>query len=668
MRVLFFLASASALTSVVSASGQPGFPIGNFFSKPHPNQHPSNVTLDRAPGLEAQRPYRHGRTLTSDLILAALFPYSAVTLEAVVSPFRVIARSFFERHAPRRSLEKDDVWKVVTIPTYADHTERGWRAALHGYATLEHQMKIRTNGNGIIHDDDYKHRQHLDKVIERLLVRATMDKTHNKAWRKHFYLLNDTEQANARGRAEAYMQTPLQDFRVSVNFPGECNITVYLDGLTDREGGIAEDILIPKECDEAGADDTEVDHAETRLNLEASSGEKSQSSTSSSSAKLHFVPPTGVTFISDIDDVLRVAEGMPEIMARWDMTSSKTHFHYSTLTPEVNSDFYIRGTEKYYPEGSWDFRPVGFTNYFASMIRDIDPRWKRLVRIIERFPARRAVMLGDTSNPTTMRDYPELMRQHPDQVQCLLIRDNQQTEASDWREPSTRHLLGLPSNKFFLFTKPSDLDRVPPIHLKALSEIPLGHLYKLDDPIESYARQKNYPGPEIDQLEVRWPNATVDFSDGFWYRNDGCFPYRIVTPLDKASHGNLTIKQADLQSTKPYEARKLSKSPFKGISSVMRAVWWRVKCDFLKGRDTSKLRQHCPFDLREGGDWEQHGNGKGYWDQEKMQFIRTYKPKTKQPDHPHAYRLAKGQTAILSTSKTVFSAYTTTMINPSNTP
>jgi hypothetical protein len=78
------------------------------------------------------------------------------------------------------------------------------------------------------------------------------------------------------------------------------------------------------------------------------------------------VPPTGLTIISDIDDILRVSEiwdpkqalldlwtrpyqpwlNMPEIFALWQKTVPDAHFHYTSDVPELSSRFYAEGTSK----------------------------------------------------------------------------------------------------------------------------------------------------------------------------------------------------------------------------------------------------------------------------------------------------------------------------------
>lgn len=50
----------------------------------------------------------------------------------------------------------------------------------------------------------------------------------------------------------------------------------------------------------------------------------------------------------------------------------------------------------------------------------VDPRRVNLVRVMQSFPKRRFILLGDTSNDDAMQAYPDMVRQFPGQVQVRL--------------------------------------------------------------------------------------------------------------------------------------------------------------------------------------------------------------------------------------------------------
>jgi hypothetical protein len=144
-------------------------------------------------------------------------------------------------------------------------------------------------------------------------------------------------------------------------------------------------------------------------------------------ATAYFVPSTGVTIVSDIDDILRVtkiyepAQGilntfanpftpwmnMPEIYANWSksLLHPQVHFHYLTTTPEQITRNYEAFISANYPPGSFDTRPLNFSDVSATL----SIRQYLLTRVFETFPQRKFVLVADTSNSDVMRDYPKLV-------------------------------------------------------------------------------------------------------------------------------------------------------------------------------------------------------------------------------------------------------------------
>ena len=136
-------------------------------------------------------------------------------------------------------------------------------------------------------------------------------------------------------------------------------------------------------------------------------------------ATAYLVPPTGLTVISDIDDILRVTkiyvpkegllnsfarpftqwENMPDIYANWSRSIPNLHFHYLTTTPEQVTRNYMDFIYKTYPGGSFDTRPLNFSDVSATLaIRQF-----LLDKIFQTFPKRKFVLVADTSNSDVMR-------------------------------------------------------------------------------------------------------------------------------------------------------------------------------------------------------------------------------------------------------------------------
>jgi hypothetical protein len=191
-------------------------------------------------------------------------------------------------------------------------------------------------------------------------------------------------------------------------------------------------------------------------------------------ATAFLVPPQGITILSDIDDILRVTKiyqpkegllnsfakpfepwmNMPAVYANWSRSlPNSTHFHYLTTTPEQVTRIYMDFIYKTYPGGSFDTRPLNFSDVKATLsIRDY-----LLRRILATFPQRKFVLVADTSNSDVMKAYPQLAHDFPAQVQCILLRNTSATDPEDKFPYDTSGFKGLDQNKYMFFRTPDDL-------------------------------------------------------------------------------------------------------------------------------------------------------------------------------------------------------------------
>ncbi|KAJ4303489.1 hypothetical protein N0V90_002384 [Kalmusia sp. IMI 367209] len=191
-------------------------------------------------------------------------------------------------------------------------------------------------------------------------------------------------------------------------------------------------------------------------------------------ATAYLVPTEGITFISDIDDILRVTKiyqpkegllnsfarpftqwmNMPEIYANWSQSlPNSTHFHYLTTTPEQVTRNYMDFIFKTYPGGSFDTRPLNFSDVSATL----SIRKFLLDKVFETFPKRKFVLVADTSNSDVMKAYPQLAHDHPDQVQCIFLRNTSSTDSEDWFPYDTSGFEGLNNRSYMFFNVPDDL-------------------------------------------------------------------------------------------------------------------------------------------------------------------------------------------------------------------
>lgn len=157
----------------------------------------------------------------------------------------------------------------------------------------------------------------------------------------------------------------------------------------------------------------------------------------------YLVPPQGLTIVSDIDDILRVTkiyqpaqgllnsfarpftpwENMPSIYANWSEALPETHFHYLTTTPEQITRNYMQFIYANYPGGSFDTRPLNFSDVSATL----SIRLFLLQKLFATFPERKFILVGDVSNSDIMKDYP-MLASTTNQVQCIFLRNTTATD------------------------------------------------------------------------------------------------------------------------------------------------------------------------------------------------------------------------------------------------
>lgn len=195
--------------------------------------------------------------------------------------------------------------------------------------------------------------------------------------------------------------------------------------------------------------------------------------TNSGNASAYLVPTAGLTIVSDIDDILRVtkiwepSEGllnsfarpftpwmnMPTIYANWSRSIPDFHFHYLTTTPEQITANYMDFIYANYPLGSFDTRPLNFSDVSATL----SIRKFLLQKIFETYPKRKFVLIADTSNSDVMKDYPEMATDFPGQVQCIFLRNTSSTDPTDKFPYDTSGFKNLSQSMYMFFNVPDDL-------------------------------------------------------------------------------------------------------------------------------------------------------------------------------------------------------------------
>ena len=187
-------------------------------------------------------------------------------------------------------------------------------------------------------------------------------------------------------------------------------------------------------------------------------------------ATAYLVPPKGLTIVSDIDDILRITKiyepkegllnsfarpftqwmNMPDFYANWSRSIPDFHFHYLTTTPEQVTRNYMDFIYKTYPGGSFDTRPLNFSDVSATL----SIRKFLLNKIFQTFPERKFILIADTSNSDVMRDYPQMVTDFPNQVQCIFLRNTTATDPGDRFPYDTSGFKNLNQQMYMFFLVP----------------------------------------------------------------------------------------------------------------------------------------------------------------------------------------------------------------------
>jgi len=147
---------------------------------------------------------------------------------------------------------------------------------------------------------------------------------------------------------------------------------------------------------------------------------------------------------------------MPDIYANWSRSIPDFHFHYLTTTPEQVTRNYMDFIYKTYPGGSFDTRPLNFSDVSATL----SIRKYLLDRVFQTYPMRKFILVADTSNSDVMKDYPQLATDYPGQVQCILLRNTSATDSGDKFPYDTSGFKGLNQNMYMFFLVPDDIAKL----------------------------------------------------------------------------------------------------------------------------------------------------------------------------------------------------------------
>ncbi|KAI4122862.1 MAG: hypothetical protein LQ338_005579 [Usnochroma carphineum] len=342
---------------------------------------------------------------------------------------------------------------VLNIPGYGNWTDQGWNLRFHG--NVYKQPKTT--------------QQKLDDLANVFLIDTSIDQ------------LPPDQAAQARNlTAEIFV---IQQSNENVTFTLEPASTAGASGEQGGGGAVTpsggtQEIRFPNPTTTEGDFDSFVQIQSNGL----SDGNKTSSiqrlnvytnGSEIGNATAYLVPPTGMTIVSDIDDILRITKiyqpkegllnsfarpfvqwkNMPDVYANWSREIPDVHFHYLTTTPEQVTRNYMDFIYKTYPGGSFDTRPLNFSDVQATL----SIRKYLLNKIFQTYPKRKFVLVADTSNSDVMRDYPQMATEFPGQVQCIFLRNTSATDEGDKFPYDTSGFKNLDKNSYMFFKVPDDL-------------------------------------------------------------------------------------------------------------------------------------------------------------------------------------------------------------------
>ncbi|SMR56171.1 unnamed protein product [Zymoseptoria tritici ST99CH_3D1] len=330
--------------------------------------------------------------------------------------------------------------QALNIPPYANYTEQGWNVRFHG--NIYKQPNITE--------------EKLNDLANIFLIDTSVEK------------LPDSQADMARN-VTASIFVVQQD---------TVNVSTIEVGPFEGGAGETQQVTLPYKTTDQGDFDVFLPINSNGL-MRGNETQQIQklstfvSNTTEGNATAYLVPDEGITVISDIDDILRITkiydpkegllnsfarpfvawENMPEIYANWSSSLPNTHFHYLTTLPEQVTRTYEEFIYNTYPAGSFDTRPLNFSDISATLsIREF-----LLTKIFETFPKRKFVLVADTSNSDVMKDYPKMAKDYPDQVQCIFLRNTTATDSSDRFPYDTSGFEDLDQKKYMFIVHANDL-------------------------------------------------------------------------------------------------------------------------------------------------------------------------------------------------------------------
>lgn len=288
--------------------------------------------------------------------------------------------------------------QALNIPGYGNWTNSGWNLRVHG--NIFKQPNISDN--------------RINDLANVFLIDTSVEE------------LPPSQSAQAVNLTRSIFVVQQGDVNVNVNIEpapsAGANGQPGGGGAVTPEGG-NQDVALPDPTTDQGDFDIFVPLSDQGLADGNTTGPPQRinvfvNGTEAGNATSYLVTTEGLTIISDIDDILRVTKiyepkegllnsfarpftqwmNMPDIYSNWSQALPDTHFHYLTTTPEQVTRNYMDFIYKTYPGGSFDTRPLNFSDVSATL----SIRRFLLDKIFQTYPTRKFILVADTSNSDVM--------------------------------------------------------------------------------------------------------------------------------------------------------------------------------------------------------------------------------------------------------------------------
>ncbi|KAG8907572.1 hypothetical protein FRB99_003496 [Tulasnella sp. 403] len=316
--------------------------------------------------------------------------------------------------------------EVFNVPGYANFTGGFWNARVHGTAYRPLPLK----------DSEYS-----------LILRL-----HNEL-NKQLFQWTDEVRKNVRNMTRTLLSISQSD--LSLTFRWQYNgqeIQHFTPPKTDSQGHFDAWTMIYSSLQQPGRGKGPIQKLDGYTD-----GYLSGNTTT------YLVPEEGITVVSDIDDILRETRvwyprqafintvgmdyypwmKMNEFMDGLAKSDPNIHFHYVTTTAQRGARRYVEFINSNFPPGSFDFTPF--------------KREANILRLMETFPKRKFILLGDNSNSDVTAGYSDMANLFPDRVQCILLRNITATDPYMALPHSTGGFKTVSANQYQFFRTPADL-------------------------------------------------------------------------------------------------------------------------------------------------------------------------------------------------------------------